>query len=607
MGDLSSINLIFHQMKPSSPSLLLESLFRCFLGGLLLLLFCPFSGLADIRMPFKVPPQAVPVTIKSHQGEPVQISLRCSGGGLSISPKYRIRTQPQFGTLTEPKMAADDSVTVIYTPQPNVSFTEDKFTYSVQTREGVSVPAEVIIRMFDDPPLLIASEQIDFGKVLLGQMAKRTLLIENRGGGLAEGKCVIKGDFHLNGPDAYRLGRGEKMQIEVRFAPSFVSSTVGTILYTSSPDRQTTLIGEGVGPIQAIPSELKLRANETNGSRTGDFEILNRTDSVQNIEIRADGRMELRENHVQVAPGQKVALSVAIRREDPEALSGFIELKIPGYSQKVPIQASALGALFQFAPLRVQFGQVPSAQLAVKTLTLENIGAASGPASASIEGPFKLDAAESAWQVGAGGRVELKIQIQCGEPGTKSGVLRLLTSSGNYQVPVEAEIVRRESGAVASAAAASPAPLSFFDPAPSSAGEQRRFAPAQKEMSINSIDGSHCDLSWEAPPGSVYRLEWRRLFLDEKEEIQFSWEPLANVQIVPNGNRMIATVTKLLAGYPYTVRAVAINSAGEVIEKTAELSFTPPGRPPLVTLVRALLACLGILVLLRFAWMKKNR
>jgi len=102
-------------------------------------------------------------------------------------------------------------------------------------------------------------------------------------------------------------------------------------------------------------------------------------------------------------------------------------------------------------------------------------------------------------------------------------------------------------------------------------------------------------------------LESRRLFLDQKEEIQFSWETLENVQFTQNGNEMRVKVSNLAPACAYTVRAVAISSTGTVVARTAEADFMTLPKPPLVTLLRFLLFCLvGLVALVARQWLRKE-
>ena len=595
MGDLSSINHIFDQMKWRSTRQFAEFRIRILLRGLLLLLLSSSRASAEISVPFKAPPQGVSLAIKARRDEPVQISLLCSGG-LHQLPKFRIRTQPQFGTLSEPKLVSKDSAIVIYVPGANATFSEDKFSYSVQTSEGVSVPAEVSIRIFEDPAILVVSEAVDFGNVLLGHSAKESFLIENRGGGVAEGTFNMKGDFTIDGPGGYRLAKGERKTVDVVFRPTLAGKTASAIVYSSNPDRQTTLLAEGVGLIQVLPSEVKLTIDPKDGIRKGHLELLNCTNLPQKVEIHADSRLRL-PGVVELPPAGKIPLGIEVGRDLPDAITEVVEFLLSGYSSKVQVRGVALGPIFRVTPSKVQFGRVQSNQLAMQTVALENIGGAKGDVIATMALPFNLksQARQNTISVEPGLSVKVQIELQSAEQGAKRATLSLSTPSGDFQVPVEAEVSNQATSPVPAAASQTVSSLEAapFTVPPPSEGDASNYQYARrgKEIRFKQVGRSDCELAWEAAPNVEYHLESRRYFLDEKGNLQFSWEPLTNVKIAQEGSEVDAKVFKLIPGRFYTIRAVAMGS-GTVIESTEAALFSTLQRPPLITAFRILALCL---------------
>ena len=107
---------------------------------------------------------------------------------------------------------------------------------------------------------------------------------------------------------------------------------------------------------------------------------------------------------------------------------------------------------------------------------------------------------------------------------------------------------------------------------------------------------SQCQLSWEAVSATAYTLETRWLYVDDKGDIQSTWEALDNTEITQQGNRMVAKLSKLSPEFPYTVRAAAIGPTGSIMERTGEANFITLAKPPLITPMRFLLGCLALLL-----------
>jgi len=602
MGDLHSINHIFDQMTPPAPrqslnDLVWDPVCCLLLVGMFLVLSFPMAW-AEINLPSKTrvpaPPMALSIRVTTHKGDPVQITLRCAGA-VSLSPKFRIRVQPQFGTLSEPRLVSKDSAVVVYSPTAEAPEGEDKFTYSVQTTNGVSMPEAVLIRFVDDPMLLIVADKVDLGKVLLGQSTSSSFEIENRGGGIAEGTLSLNGDFKLVGDPYYRLARGERKSIKVLFIPVFVGPTAGTISYSGNPDRETTLQGEGLGPIQAVPRVIPLILDQQDGMRRGELEILNRTDVPQKIQIRADGRLKCGEE-IEIPPGEKVPCQIEADRESPEAFVASLELQMAGFSEKAQVQVPALGPILRLKSPGVQFGQVPPSQTATKPVIVENAGGSTGTIEATVDRPFALAGAQSSYQVEPGSKVEIRVELQPSDTGKKNGTLHLTTSSGVLQVPIEAEVVDGQGSSSSTQEASAHSSGSLLE-RPNNE-EDRQFMRPGKPIQISSVGITQAELSWEDTGAAAYSMEYQRLFLDGKGDIHFSWEPFENAQITPSGKRQVAKLSKLTPEFPYTIRVAAVNSQGEIIERTAEATFITLPKPPIFTPLRVLLTILTILIVI---------
>src|SRR5437588_10174466 len=118
-----------------------------FCAGLLSLLAFGF-GLpagAQIQLPerghkISAPPVPKSVKITVHRGESVDIPLTIYGSA-GDQTRFRIKTKPEQGTLSEPKITDRDSGEVTYRHSGKAAPLQDRFTFVAQTNAGVSPPA----------------------------------------------------------------------------------------------------------------------------------------------------------------------------------------------------------------------------------------------------------------------------------------------------------------------------------------------------------------------------------------------------------------------------------------------------------------------------------
>ena len=136
--------------------------------------------------PIAAPPQPLRIAIKVTRDEPVEIPLGIYGTR-SQTLEFKIRVRPATGQLSEPKQVGQEAAVVTYTAPPDLAISNDQFSYSVRSREGVSAPSVVQIAIIDEPPILAGPALVEFGRMMAGEKSVQTIEISNAGGGLAEG------------------------------------------------------------------------------------------------------------------------------------------------------------------------------------------------------------------------------------------------------------------------------------------------------------------------------------------------------------------------------------------------------------------------------------
>ena len=259
-----------------------------------MLALMPLAGAARDRVDFPgdappPPPEPNPVTVAVPRGGTVWITLSAYSLTSPII-RYRIKRPPKGGQLGTPQLVTASTGTVRYKPPAGAGPGEDSFAYAVQSLAGVSAPAEVRIKITDKDPLLVAPNDVEFGGALPGETVRRSLTLQNIGGGLAEGTLRVPEGWSIEGDPGYRLGAGEKQNFAVDFTPAEVRDYTGDVEYTGNPERATDLNGQGLAPIAVTSGTVELR--ESGRMRIGTIYVENRTAGVQTLRLTAGPRLE---------------------------------------------------------------------------------------------------------------------------------------------------------------------------------------------------------------------------------------------------------------------------------------------------------------------------
>ena len=188
--------------------------------ALLILIFCFAASLhAQRSSGGAAPPPVVAQSVTVRPGETVVVPLGIHGvRGERL--EFIIRSQPKSGRLSEVRAVGVNSAQVSYTA-PLKGAEEDRFTYAVRNRDGVSAPGIVSITIPvipAQPAKLSAPETIGLPKVFPGQRATADLEIRNTGGTHIEGVASVPAPWSIEGEKHYRIGPGERVTMKVAFA-----------------------------------------------------------------------------------------------------------------------------------------------------------------------------------------------------------------------------------------------------------------------------------------------------------------------------------------------------------------------------------------------------
>ncbi len=283
------------------------------------------------------PPEANPIAIQVPRGGPVWITLSAYSVTSQIT-RFRIRRLPSAGKLLgAPVMVNATTGRVKYRPPAGAGPAQDSFFFEVQSMAGVSAPAEVRITITDQDPVFIAPGDIEFGQVLPGETARRRLVVQNIGGGIADGTVRVPDPWSIEGDPDYHLGAGAKQSFTLVFAPAGQQPYTGDIEYTGDPGRATDLNGECVGPLAVTSGTVEL--TEAGEMRVGTVHIENRTAAPQMLQVAPNPKLEA---DAAVSVPAKGATDLLIQAKGDDEFTGTLTLTGSGVKFDVPLHAAAI-------------------------------------------------------------------------------------------------------------------------------------------------------------------------------------------------------------------------------------------------------------------------
>ena len=526
------------------------------------------------------PPEAMPLSVKVERGESVRIILHIYGNS-SDPVRFRLKSKPMAGTITEPESLTDETAVVVYHHSGAASPLRDHFAYAAQTRAGVSAQADVDIAIHDEPPQLMVPDEVRFGRVFPGEKSERTITIENRGGGLVEGDLEMPSGWRVAGSGEYHLDRGEKQQFTLVFAPEDEREYHGELHFTGDPQHHATMLhGSGVERFAARPSALELKADNASANRSADLDIENRTDEPQSATVEANGKLRVSQQQIELPANGSAKISVS--SDEVSAIDEKLTIRVADAQKQtqlaqfaVPVRAPALGAILRTNANRVSLGKVATNETAVGTVRIENLGGT--PTNVNVESgqPFSIDESDRAFSLDPGANHVVRVALHPSAPGFFQATLRVTTATDRIELPIDGQGI--------------PTPVS--NPAPAQdllLAQQQQTQAQQNAQQTNgqiggadaalmstgarSLSGLHAvaktiaerfvEMQWPAPQdtGASFHVEMRHLSLDEKRQLKTDWIPLSGAQTQRSGNMISVRVNNLKPGIMYVFRGVLTNT-----------------------------------------------
>lgn len=526
------------------------------------------------------PPQPVAQELSVPRGEPLEIRLRIYGRKYE-NLKYLIRTKPESGKLTDPKVLTQETSTVVYTPPANLAVKRDRFTYAVQNGDGVSAAVNVDITIVDEASKLIVPDTMEFAPLLTGGAVFKEMELTNIGGSISAGEVQLPAPWRIEGPTSYKLATGEKQKFLVFFEPKSAGIFRGEIRYTSHLDRVTSLRGVGEAAIGVAPVELRLQAASGSTARSGQLELTNNTSAEQALKFSGGARLHL-PAPLTLPAGGKQTVAVSVEEGDPGAFDDPLMIEGGGVQVSVPIHAKPLGPVLKIARELVEFPPIKQGQTGSVGLSVENLGAAEGTWKATVALPFQAQPASI--RLGPRERMELKVLINAQELGTYRGWVRFEGEQQSKEARLEAEVTEVFSSGPSVERTSAPAASALADPATTREAKENdaRIAALtylRDNVKIRNIVPDGATIEWPVAltTSRECRVQLRNTRLDDQGKLRVDWlqPPISNVKI--SGERFFAELRGMRPGTMNTVRIVPVLESGEPGDPLFITQFlTPP-------------------------------
>ena len=572
-------------------------LLRLGFGALLFSLPLEVCAQRSKPTPSPAPPQPVPLNLQVNRGETLTIPLRIYGTRAQRLD-FLIRAKPQHGRLSAPKQSDQEVASVVYTPPDNLALKADRFAYAVRSREGVSAPAEVIIRIVDAAPRLIAPATIDFASLLVGETEAKTVELLNRGGGIAEGRLQVREPWKVKGPPSYRLAAGERQVFEVEFAPSAAGVFEAELQFTSDPTRETLLRGRAVAAVELVPGYLRLRQMRGEATRMGAFELRNHQSEAVHIELLGSDRLKLQRTW-HVPPGEAVTVVVQTVAGDVAGLRERLTAQTNGAPvAALEIEAAAAGPLLQVKPAQLDFGEITAGQRATAVLQVANTGGTGVEITLEAPAPFALDRGKLNLAPGA---VEpVNVSLTAVTSTSQQGEITIRAPDSERSVPL---LARRAVSKAAGVPTRRREPrASRLIPVADTPPSERRSAVPFVPSQIVERTPRTATIAWssKAAPGARFRAMARKLSL-ENGQLKINWVPYGDFEASESDGRILGTFRNLQPGQLMTFRIMAVAGGSERVLLERDVATPRPRKWGwrqwwLAGLIGALAICGGVAV-----------
>ena len=534
--------------------------------------FAPIAAGAPKIAVAPAPPQPVEQKVTVRRGGSVEVPLRIYGTRAQTL-SWIIKQPPARGRLSEVRATGAETAVVTYRPPVDLGVVADRFTFSVRSSEGVSAPVEVMIGIVDDAPRIGGLGELDFGRVLMGASAAKTLEFFNSGGGIAEGMFEVGAPWKAEGARNYRLVAGQRRSVKIVFAPERAGNFESQVKFTSQADAAVILRGVAEDALAVAPAELVLSHDAGRPLRVGVFEIRNNTDGALEVAISASPRLIVKKTQ-EVAAHDSAALTVQMAETDVGALEDTMEISAGVLAVHLPVKGLALPALVRARSDRVVF-QRGNAD-AKERVVFENCGGMESRVKLAVGAPFSVE--ESSFSLAPGAEKEVAILLKVESPGVAQAVLKVMSEGQAFDIPVIAGGQPRAVSASAVARVRKSADVRV-NREEEAASEPAEALEEATPKAVDSVTGKSARFRWRGawPDGVEFRCFQRFLSLDEEGELAVTFQEYSACRFSREDGVNVALFDKLEPDQDYFFRIDEVNAAGSRTVTSAQIrTLAPP-------------------------------
>jgi hypothetical protein len=609
-----------------------------------------------VVLPEGVPPSAValaqPVKVRCLRGYAVQVRLNAATAETTRRVEFLVRTQPRHGQLGEivPVPGDNDVALVTYQCNAPAGVVEDRFTYGARVAQGrVSAAVDVIIEIVEPEPVLEMTQEVNFGRVMIGMELRTELEIMNTGLKAYEDTIVLPTPWKagLEGKETVRIEPGKSVRVPIYFRPDRTGKFQAK--HALMPDEGATIYlgGEGVVPCSVDQDGVRLTWDATKGVRTGSVWIREATGTDQILHASGGGRLTMDEQIV-LGGDETVELVISLPATDVVPLSDRLRITSGHYESVVDVMADAAPAVLEMKSLdrpEFHFGFVPEGVERSHTFVVRNRGGAAAPVKAMVSQGFRLEGERENFLLTPGEEMGVTVVMETKKRGAQTGLLTISGAGAEFRITLSGTVIvspeRQRTGSPAAMERAfatddfgggeagvtaeegeagrgdgeegDMAGKDFWAPFFPVDWEDHQYVasvPSVQKIFLKEADPYRLELYWEQlHAGLTYSVEFEAMWLDPEAGVMKKlWVPVEGVKFRKIDGQVHARIDDLQPGSSYVMRVLAINPLDEVSRpSTIVMAWTPDAVPfPWKKLFWA--GMVGLLVvLLVLKWVKAYR
>ncbi len=499
--------------------------------------------------------------VSVYLDQPAEISLHIAGR--IVEPlSFLIRKLPRHGTLSGLRRTGRNSASILFTPDPAAGPCDDFFSFAAQSVDSpVSAPATVWMRIVERPPVLEHPEEIDFGKVYLGDRVERSMELKNSGGGVAAGKLNPNPPWIAGGIGSFRVPSGQQSRVLLVFEPLEERDFSDRIQLGADPKSFVTVRGSGIAPI-IWPRDGLVFAPADRAGNSAAITFTNNTPAERTLQLDWPDYLKAA-REVTLPPDGSAVMKVEIMAPLSFHSQGEVAVRSGNFKSLLPVTVFPAPAKLSIDPEHVlKLGETKTSRDLKGRFTVRNTGGSDAPLQ--ILAPEAILISPSPANLILSGGQEMTFDAQMANPGSRpSRKTILIQSPACAQVELSVELSPPSKSGPA-------LPVETFlniphppEPAPAVEIIQANIPPVQTAKLLTSEQHS-VEIGWQATSAktSGFRIERRQISSGKADQVNVTWVTWPEVQIKFSGNTAVARFERLPANSFWTIRIIALDESG---------------------------------------------